>query len=188
MERSCYFCVLTTNAYTGVHPPRDQPGMMRREAFFSSSSTKHPHKYDKYATCTYSRSFCVRCLCTRLMLAIRASASSKQALHSSKHILPAVCMSKTMTTNHHPKRAHPPFAPCERAFFCFLVCPFCVCLCGTFYLLSLPVEINQLTPAVKIDGRRIGDGQAGPMITRLKEAFAEMTNREDLGTPLPTFT
>ncbi|CAN0391163.1 unnamed protein product, partial [Scytosiphon promiscuus] len=46
---------------------------------------------------------------------------------------------------------------------------------------------HQLTPVVKIDGRKIGSGRPGPLTVRLKEAFVELTNREAFGTPLPAF-
>ncbi|CAM9144744.1 unnamed protein product [Ectocarpus sp. 6 AP-2014] len=46
--------------------------------------------------------------------------------------------------------------------------------------------MGELSPVVKIDGRQIGGGQPGPLTSRLREAFAKMTDREELGTPLPT--
>ena len=38
--------------------------------------------------------------------------------------------------------------------------------------------MGELAPVVEVDGRPIGDGQAGPMLARLALAFAERTSRE----------
>ena len=38
--------------------------------------------------------------------------------------------------------------------------------------------MGELAPVVEVDGRPIGDGQAGPMLARLASAFAERTSRE----------
>jgi len=38
--------------------------------------------------------------------------------------------------------------------------------------------MGELAPVVEVDGRPIGEGQAGPMLARLSAAFAERTRRE----------
>jgi branched-chain amino acid aminotransferase len=38
--------------------------------------------------------------------------------------------------------------------------------------------MGELAPVVEVDGRRIGNGQSGPMLQRLAELFAERTRRE----------
>ncbi|XP_057515297.1 branched-chain-amino-acid aminotransferase-like protein 2 [Amaranthus tricolor] len=45
--------------------------------------------------------------------------------------------------------------------------------------------MGELSPAVKIDGRLIGDGQVGPVTLRLQEAYKKLT--EDIGVPIPTY-
>jgi branched-chain amino acid aminotransferase group I len=43
--------------------------------------------------------------------------------------------------------------------------------------------MGELSPVLEVDGRRIGQSEAGPVTRRLQELFAERTRRE--GTPLP---
>lgn len=43
--------------------------------------------------------------------------------------------------------------------------------------------MGELSPVIEVDGRRIGDGQAGPMTRRLQELYAKRTASE--GEPLP---
>ncbi|CAO2836770.1 unnamed protein product [Amaranthus hypochondriacus] len=45
--------------------------------------------------------------------------------------------------------------------------------------------MGELSPAVKIDGRLIGDGQVGPVTQRLQEAYKKLT--DDIGVPIPTY-
>lgn len=44
--------------------------------------------------------------------------------------------------------------------------------------------MGELAPVLEIDGRRIGDGQIGPLTRRLQAIYAQETSRG--GTPLPT--
>lgn len=73
-----------------------------------------------------------------------------------------------------PTKMFPLLALYSRAFVC-------VCIVGAF------AAHEQLTPVVKIDGRRIGDGRPGPVMGRLRQAFVEMTRRDECATPLPDF-
>ena len=43
--------------------------------------------------------------------------------------------------------------------------------------------MGELSPVLEVDGRTIGDGEAGPLTRRLQELYAERTAKE--GTPLP---
>uniref|UniRef100_A0A5B7BNX2 Putative branched-chain-amino-acid aminotransferase-like protein 1 n=1 Tax=Davidia involucrata TaxID=16924 RepID=A0A5B7BNX2_DAVIN len=45
--------------------------------------------------------------------------------------------------------------------------------------------MGELSPAVKIDGRIIGDGRVGPVTRRLQNAFKKLT--EESGVPIPTY-
>jgi len=45
--------------------------------------------------------------------------------------------------------------------------------------------MGELTPAVKIDGRIIGNGQVGPVTLRLQNVYKKMT--EESGVPIPTY-
>ncbi|XP_052309362.1 tropinone reductase homolog At2g29170-like isoform X4 [Populus trichocarpa] len=44
--------------------------------------------------------------------------------------------------------------------------------------------MGELTPAVKIDGREVGDGQVGPVTRRLQNAYKKLT--EESGVPIPS--
>ncbi|MDH3743556.1 MAG: aminotransferase class IV [Acidobacteriota bacterium] len=44
--------------------------------------------------------------------------------------------------------------------------------------------MGELAPVLEVDGRRIGDGEIGPMTSRLQSLFSDLTQRE--GVPLPT--
>ena len=43
--------------------------------------------------------------------------------------------------------------------------------------------MGELAPALEIDGRRIGSGEAGPLTRRLQELYRDKASRE--GEPLP---
>ncbi|KAH8507390.1 hypothetical protein H0E87_009790 [Populus deltoides] len=45
--------------------------------------------------------------------------------------------------------------------------------------------MGELTPAVKIDGREVGDGQVGPVTRRLQKAYKKLT--EESGVPIPSY-
>ncbi|KAJ6737542.1 AMINO-ACID AMINOTRANSFERASE [Salix viminalis] len=45
--------------------------------------------------------------------------------------------------------------------------------------------MGELTPAVKIDGREVGDGQVGPVTRRLQNAYKKLT--EESGVPIPSY-
>ncbi len=43
--------------------------------------------------------------------------------------------------------------------------------------------MGELSPVLELDGRRIGEGEAGPVTRRLQGSYRERTARE--GEPLP---
>ncbi|KAG5244873.1 branched-chain-amino-acid aminotransferase protein [Salix suchowensis] len=45
--------------------------------------------------------------------------------------------------------------------------------------------MGELTPAVKIDGREVGDGQVGPVTRRLQNAYKKLP--EESGVPIPSY-
>jgi branched-subunit amino acid aminotransferase/4-amino-4-deoxychorismate lyase len=47
--------------------------------------------------------------------------------------------------------------------------------------------MGELTPVVKIDGRIIGNGERGPITSRLQEIYQTLPEREGWSTPLPEF-
>ncbi|XP_057721234.1 branched-chain-amino-acid aminotransferase-like protein 2 [Arachis stenosperma] len=45
--------------------------------------------------------------------------------------------------------------------------------------------MGELSPVVKVDGRRIGDGEIGPVTKRLQDAYKNLTQQS--GVPIPTY-
>ncbi|CAN0333804.1 unnamed protein product [Ascophyllum nodosum] len=45
--------------------------------------------------------------------------------------------------------------------------------------------MEEPTPVVEIDGRKIGNGRPGPLTARVRDTFEAMTCRKEYGTPLP---